>query len=120
MAHPHPGIIGPCYVIRYDAEEGFDSEERTIRITSLRERPAPKGGPWAVHRPPQVQQRLRPFGGCALSCLSCRLSAPNPRPFTSATLPGPADDLIDLEDGDALHWRREGERWEPPVEETYR
>ncbi|GBF88580.1 hypothetical protein Rsub_01295 [Raphidocelis subcapitata] len=29
-------------------------------------------------------------------------------------------DLVDLEDGDALHWRREGERWEPPMDEVAR
>lgn len=23
-----------------------------------------------------------------------------------------------MQDQDALHWRREGERWEPPIEET--
>jgi hypothetical protein len=50
-------------VIAYDPEEGFDAEERTIRIMSMHE-------------------------------------------------------LVDLEDGDPLHWRREGDRWEPPVEET--
>ncbi|GBF95198.1 hypothetical protein Rsub_07913 [Raphidocelis subcapitata] len=27
-------------------------------------------------------------------------------------------ELLDLEDGDPLHWRREGEEWEPPEEAT--
>jgi hypothetical protein len=31
--------MGPCYTIAYDPEEGFASEERTIRIIGLREWP---------------------------------------------------------------------------------
>ncbi|KIZ01697.1 hypothetical protein MNEG_6263 [Monoraphidium neglectum] len=66
QAPPQQGVpMGPCYVIAYDSDEGFEAEERTIRIMSQH-------------------------------------------------------DLVDLEDGDPLHWRREGERWEPPEEETYR
>jgi hypothetical protein len=34
---PQPGVIGPCYLIQYDAEEGFEAEQRTIRIIGLRE-----------------------------------------------------------------------------------
>lgn len=37
MVAPPPGQLGPVYVIAYDPEEGFEAEERTIRITSLRE-----------------------------------------------------------------------------------
>lgn len=37
MVAPPLGQVGPVYVIAYDPEEGFSAEERTIRITALRE-----------------------------------------------------------------------------------
>jgi len=43
-AAPQPGVIGPCYIIAYDPEEGFDAEQRTIQIKGLRESAAGGGG----------------------------------------------------------------------------
>jgi hypothetical protein len=38
QAPPQQGVpMGPCYVIAYDSDEGFEAEERTIRIMSQRE-----------------------------------------------------------------------------------
>lgn len=37
QAAPQPGVIGPCYIIAYDPEEGFEAEERTVRLMGQRE-----------------------------------------------------------------------------------
>lgn len=62
QADPSDSQPGPCYALAYDAEEGFDAEERAVRITGQHE-------------------------------------------------------LVDLVDGSALHWRRQGDEWEVPEEE---
>jgi hypothetical protein len=61
-----------------------------------------------------------PHGRGSLATSPARPRPRRLRPPPPTPAPAPSDDLIDLEDGDALHWRREGERWEPPIEETYR
>ena len=134
--------MGPCYVIAYDPEEGFDAEERTIRIMAQREAGTGVMLRWdgsacrgASEQRPRANTRARAAAGCQ-ACVRMSASShtqpagllpvgvcghqTHPHYRTRCTGGRAADDLVDLEDGDPLHWRREGERWEPPEEEMAR